>query len=971
MFVPLNIKTDSYLQSSMISIKSLINYAVKNNLYALTITDNNMYGVIDFYKACKSNNIKPIVGLEVKIDDFIIILYAKGYEGYLNLVKLSTVQSEEKLDLLKLVSLSSNLLCIIPYESISLYDKLKDYFNDLFISYKNISERNHIKYSNKVYMNSICYLNPNNHKYMKYLEAIREGLTVKFIDTDYKDNYLKLESDIINDDINNNYYICDICNLEIKFNNDILPKYNNSLGISSYDYLKRLCINGAKIRFGTSIGKNYQDRLKYELSIISKMGFSDYFLIVSDYVNFAKENGIIVGSGRGSAVGSLVAYLLNITDVDPLKYELLFERFLNPERVSMPDIDIDFEHDKRDIVINYCMNKYGKKKVAPIISFDTLGAKAAIRDLCRCLDINNNYIDSICKLLDSRISLAENYKTNKRLKDFLSRKKELYDLYINASFFEGLKRHTSIHAAGIVMSSIDLDNIIPLDYHDTFYTSGYDMTYLEEIGLLKMDFLGIKYLTTIHNIIDLVNITHDTDIKFDDIPIDDDAINIFTKADTVGIFQFESTGMINFLSKFKPNTFEDLVACIALYRPGPMKNIDTFIRRKHGLEKIDYIDETLEEILKPTYGIIVYQEQIMQIAHVMASFSLAEADILRKAMSKKKKDILEKERDNFINRSIKNGYSSEVATKVYDLMLKFAEYGFNKSHSVGYSVVSAKMAYLKAHYRCEFYTCLLDSEKGSKDKVKYYIYELRKYGIDVESPSINLSTTSFTINNNKIIYPLTSIKGINLNIASAIIEERNNGLYKDIFDFISRCLSKTINKKVISSLILAGCFENQGYNRKTLIDNLDIIINYGELLKDVGEYALMPEIILKNEYTHREIMNIELDSFGHYLKNNPVSIARGKYRNTVMLSDIEKYFDRVVNIVILVDSIKSIKTKNNEKMAFINGSDELSDISIVLFPKTYEKYNISKNDIIYVTGRVEKRFDKYQIIANNIEKIIY
>ena len=638
MFVPLNIKTDSYLQSSMISIKSLINYAVKNNLHALTITDNNMYGVIDFYKACINNNIKPIVGLEVKIDGFIIILYAKGYEGYLNLVKLSTLQSEEKIDILKLVSLSSDLLCIIPYESINMYDKLKDYFNDLFISYKNKEERNNIKYSNRVYMNGVYYLKQSNYKYMKYLEAIREGLTVKFIDTDYKDNYLKLESDIINDDINNNYYICDICNLEIKFNNDILPKYNNSLGISSFEYLKRLCISGAKKRFGDCIGKTYQDRLKYELSIIDKMGFSDYFLIVSDYVNFAKETDIIVGSGRGSAVGSLVAYLLNITDVDPLKYDLLFERFLNPERVSMPDIDVDFEHDKRDTVINYCMNKYGIKKVAPIISFDTLGAKAAIRDLGRCLGISNNYVDSICKLLDSRLTLSDNYKTNKRLKEFLSRKKELYDLYVDASYFEGLKRHTSIHASGIVISSVDLDNVIPLDFHDTFYTSGYDKTFLEEIGLLKMDFLGIKYLTTIHNIIDLVNITHNTNIKFDDITIDNEAINIFTKADTVGIFQFESAGMINFLSKFKPNTFEDIVACIALYRPGPMKNIDIFIRRKHGLEKIDYIDDSLKEILKPTYGIIVYQEQIMQIAHVMARFSLAEADVLRKAMSKKKKD---------------------------------------------------------------------------------------------------------------------------------------------------------------------------------------------------------------------------------------------------------------------------------------------------------------------------------------------
>ena len=970
MFVPLNIKTDSYLQSSLISINSLINFAKNNNIKALTITDNNMYGVIDFYKSCINNDIKPIVGLEVSIDNLVVILYAKGYEGYLNLVKLSTIQSEHTLDILKLVRLSSDLVIIIPYESISLYDKLKDYYNDIFVSYKTKEERDNIKV-NKVYMNSILYLDSNDYKYMKYLEAIRDNLTVKFIDTDYKDNYLKFEDEIIKDDIDNNYYIESICNLEINFNNDILPKYNNKLGINSFDYLKKLCINGAKKRFGTSIGKSYQDRLKYELSIINKMGFSDYFLIVQDYVNFAKENNIIVGSGRGSAVGSLVAYLLNITDVDPMKYDLLFERFLNPERVSMPDIDIDFEHEKRDIVIEYCMNKYGKKKVAPIISFDTLGAKAAIRDVGRCLDIDIRNIDSICKLLDSRLSLKENYNSNKRLRDYLSRKKDLYDLYVDATHFEGLKRHTSIHAAGIVMSSTNLDNIIPLDYHDSFYTSGYDMTYLEEIGLLKMDFLAIKYLTTIHNIIDLVNKNHSTNIKFDDIKIDDSSINIFTKADTVGIFQFESQGMINFLSKFKPTSFEDIVACIALYRPGPMKNIDTFIRRKHGKEAIDYIDESLKDILKSTYGIIVYQEQIMRIASTMAGYSLSEADILRKAMSKKKKDILESQQDIFIKRSIDKGYSNEIATKVYNLMLKFAEYGFNKSHSVGYSYVSVKMAYLKAHYRCEFYTCLLDSEKNSHDKVKLYIYELRKYGIEVVRPSINLSTNSFTINDNTIIYPFTGIKGINLSVANAIMEERNNGRFKDIFDFISRCLSKVVNKKVISSLILAGCFEKEGYNRKTLIDNIDIIINYGELLKDVGEYALKPEIDYKEEYNSREIMNIEQELFGIYLTNNPVSVARDKYKNAIMIKDIKNYFDKEVNLVIYVDSIKEVLTKNKDKMAFINGSDELDDISIVLFPKSYEKYHVSRNAIIYVKGKVEKRFDNYQVIANFIEKINY
>lgn len=970
MFVPLNIKTDNYLQSSMISIDSLITFAHKNNLKCLTITDNNMYGAIDFYKACVNNNIKPIIGLEVKINDLYIVLYAKGYEGYLNLVKLSTLLSENRLDILKLQRFSSDLVCILPYESISLYDELSNYYNDILVSYKNEEEKNRINVK-KVYMNAVYYLYKNDSKYMRYLEAIREGLTIKFVSNDYKDNYLRLEDKIINDDISNNYYIESICNLEIKFNNDIMPKYENSLGIDSFSYLKKLCINGAKKRFGSSITKKYQDRLKYELSVINKMGFSDYFLIVQDYVNFAKDNNIIVGSGRGSAVGSLVAYLLNITDVDPLRYDLLFERFLNPERVSMPDIDIDFEHEKRDLVINYCVDKYGKKKVAPIISFDTLGAKAAIRDVARCLDVDIKSVDSICKLLDSRLSLKDNYSKNKKLRDYLSRKKELYDLYLDSAHFEGLKRHTSIHAAGIVMSSVDLDNVIPLDYHDTFYTSGYDMTYLEEIGLLKMDFLAIKYLTTIHQIIDLVNKNHNTNITFDSIKLDDASIDIFNKADTVGIFQFESSGMINFLSKFKPTSFLDVVASIALYRPGPMKNIDTFIRRKNGKEKIDYIDDSLKDILKETYGIIVYQEQIMLIAQVMAKYTLSEADILRKAMSKKKKDILESQREIFIKRSIDNGYDSLVATKVYELMLKFAEYGFNKSHSVGYSYVSCKMAYLKAHYRCEFYTCLLDSEKGNKEKVKFYIYELKRFGIEVLPPNINESTNTFSINNNKVIYPLTSIRGINIGVAQAIIDERKNGKFKDIFDFISRLLSKNINKKVIESLILSGCFENMGFNCKTLIENLDIIINYGELLRDLGEYALKPEIEIKDEYSLKEILNYELEYLGIYLKNHPVGLARDRYKNVVMIKDIKSYFDKEVNLVVSVEKIKKTATKNKETMAFIDAVDELSSISIVLFPQIYSKYHISSNDIIYLRGKVEKRFDKYQIIANYIEKINY
>ena len=701
------------------------------------------------------------------------------------------------------------------------------------------------------------------------------------------------------------------------------------------------------------------------------MGFSDYFLIVADYVNYAKANNIIVGTGRGSAVSSLVAYLLNIIDVDPLKYDLLFERFLNPERVSMPDIDIDFEHEKRDLVIDYCINKYGEKKVAPIIAFGTLGAKAAIRDVGRCLDIDLRQIDNICKLLDSKLTLKENYSNNKKLQDYLKRKPELFKLYKDAINFEGLKRHTTIHAAGIVIANTDLDNVIPLDFHDSFYTSGYDMTYLEEIGLLKMDFLAIKYLTTIHSIINLINANHNINLKFDEIKIDDDSINIFNRADTIGIFQFESSGMINFLRKLKPTSFDDIIASIALYRPGPMKNIDTYINRKHGMEKIDYIHDSLKDILAPTYGIIIYQEQIMQIAQVMADYSLGEADILRKAMSKKNKELLSSNKEIFAKRSLAKGYSKDIVDKVFNTMLKFAEYGFNKSHSVGYSIIALKMAYLKAHYRAEFYSCLLDSEKGNKDKMKLYIYELRKNNVKVMNPDINLSGLNYSINNNCVIYPLSNIKGLNYNASSFIIEQRNKGLFKDIYDFVSRCYGKIINKKVIESLILSGTFDSFKINRKTLISNIDIIINYGELLKDLGEYALKPEIKFENEFDKKEIMNIELEYFGFYLQNHPVTLARNKMSNITMIKDIKDHFDKEVNLVVFIDRIKETETKNKEKMAFITGSDEIDDVSIVLFPNVYKKYHINNKDVIYLRGKVEKRFDKYQVIANYIEKVDY
>ena len=975
MYTPLYIKTDNSLQTSLIKVKDLIEYAKNNNIKSLTITDNNMYGVMDFYKMCITNNIKPIIGLEIEYNEKKIVLYAENYDGYKNLVKLCTLQSEKKVELKELEKYSKNLVCITPYSSLSVYNDIKSFYKNIFIGYKTIEESNDIDSDNKVYMNETLYLKKEDNKFIKYMDAIRKGITIDLVSNDNLNNYILLEDEFnskFKDSIENNNLITELCNAEIPFNQKLMPKFTNEEGVDSYTYLKKKCIEGLKHHFGSTVKQIYKERLKYELEIINKMGFCDYFLIVSDYVKFAKNNNIIVGTGRGSAVGSLVSYCLMITDVDPIKYNLLFERFLNPERISMPDIDIDFEHEKREEVINYCIEKYGSKKVVPIITFGTLGAKQAIRDVGKAMDIELGLVDSLCKLIDSKKTLKENYNDNIKIKELLERKEELKECYKIALKFEGLKRHTSIHAAGVIMSNCDLDEVIPLDKSHEFYVSGYDMTYLEELGLLKMDFLAIKYLTTIHNIIDSINKDYNLNIKFDEIPLDDKkALDIFNKADTIGIFQFESDGMINFLRKLKVTSMNDLFAAIALFRPGPMQNIPTYINRKNGKEKIDYIDPSLESILKSTYGIIIYQEQIMQISRTMADYTLGEADILRKAMSKKKKDILLKEKETFVSRAINKGYNEKLVSRVYELMLKFAEYGFNKSHSIGYSIVAYKMAYLKAHYPKNFITYLLSMEINDDKKTKQYIYEAKKNGINILKPDINLSERKYIIEGNDIRYPLSNIRNVGTQGSELIIKERLNGKYTDIYDFIKRCYGKSVTSKTLESLIYAGVFDNFGHNKRTLINNMDLIINYGELIKDLDrQFALEPEIVKYEEYTNKELMEQELNVFGLYLTNNPITELKQKYNNIVNLNEIEAYFDKVVNIIIYIDKIKEITTARGDKMCFISGSDELSTIDIVIFPKIYKDFkDLSHGDIILVKGRVEKRFDKFQIVSNKIIKL--
>lgn len=969
-YVPLYIKTENSLLNSMIRIDELIKKALELNLKALTITDNNLFGAREFYLACMKNNIKPIIGMELTIEKHVFIVYAKNKLGYQNLMKLSTLMSEKGLEIKDIDKYSSDLIAIIPYDSKDLYLTLNKIYQYIFLGYKNEIERNvltEIDSKHLIYVNETLYLEKKDYKYLNYLYAIAQLKPVT--DIGKNDNYLKVKEEIIDIDLKNNQYIYDECNVVMEEEKDLLPIYECPNNQTSYEYLRYLCKEGLKQRFGKTVPKIYIERLKYELDIIHQMGFDNYFLVVWDYVNFAKEHDILVGPGRGSAAGSLVSYCLKITNIDPIRYRLLFERFLNPERITMPDIDIDFENTRRDEVINYCIQKYGEKKVAGIITFGTLGAKQVVRDVARTMDLSLDMVDSLCRMLDSRLTLNENYQQNKNLVNRIQQNKELKKLYMIASKLEGLKRHTSIHAAGIVMCNRNLDEIIPLYKNSGMYLTGYSMNYLEDLGLLKMDFLSLKNLTLIDHV--LKDLKKDgITLSLDDIPLNDKkTLEIFSTVNTVGIFQFESRGMKNFLRKLKPNSLEDIIAALALYRPGPMGNIDHYIKRKQGKEKINYYHPNLEEVLKPTYGILIYQEQIMQVANIMASYSLGEADVLRRAMSKKKEQVLLREREKFISRAIQNGYSEKVSIEVYELILKFAAYGFNRAHSVGYAMVSYQMAYLKAYYPMYFMRNMLTNVIGAATSTKDYIYECKLNHIPILKPDINISDMDYIITKKGIVFALCNIKNVGNNAASIIVEERKKEKYKDIYNFIARTYSKAINRKTLLSLIYAGCFDSFGLNRHTLVENLDVILNYAEVITYLDEEStLKPVLEILEEYDKRELVEKEKEVLGFYLTDHPVLEYRLKHQLNLSVLELEDKFDKYVNIIMSVKSIKKINTKNNDQMCFIEGEDAEGSIDMVLFPSQYKTCpELKINDIIKVYAHVEKRFDKLQLVIRTIE----
>ena len=977
MYIPLFNKSNYTMLSSLLKIDDIVSFAKNNNISSISLVDTNMYGTMEFIKKCESNNIKPIIGLELILEEFNILLYAKNYEGYKSLIKLSTIQNERKVTVDDLKKYNKEVISILPFKYKDKYEDLGNIYLDLYLGFSNKEELKEslIISKNIVFIREALYMNKQDKKILPYLYCIRDGKTQDSIN-DYKVDNFELNITDIDElsnktGLENTVLIGDKCNIEFPERENLLPIYDCD---DPKKYLLELSKKGLSKRLNNEVNDTYKNRLLYELNVINEMGFSNYFLVVYDFIRFAKKNKILVGPGRGSAAGSLVAYSLGITDIDPLKYDLLFERFLNPERKTMPDIDTDFPDNKRDLVIDYVKEKYGEKRVSGIVTFGTLAAKQVIRDVSRVLNIPVYKVDSLTKYIPnmSHDKLEDVYKNNPNFKAKIDSDSLLTDMYKIAIKLEGFPRHTSQHAAGIVMSRVDLDEVIPLTKSDNMYLTSYSMEYLEDLGLLKMDFLVLKNLTLIDNIINDIKEIEGKEVDFNKIPLDDkDTLKIFEEANTCGIFQFESTGMRNFLKRLKANSFDDIVAAIALFRPGAALNIDSYIKRKHGEEKITYLDPSLEKITKSTYGFLIYQEQIMQLANVYANYSLGEADILRRAMSKKKKELLQSEEEKFVKKSMENHHSMQQAKELFNLVLNFAGYGFNKSHSVVYSIIAYKMAYLKAHFKTIFFANLLSNVIGSSTKTNEYIMEAKANSIEVVKPTINNSTSKYIVKDNKIIYPISNIKGLGVVACETIEKAKSKGEFTDIYDCFSRLYIEGITKKVFEDLIMADTFKEFNINRATLMYNLDSLYNYAELTKDIDP-SLVAKPVIENqkEYTDEYLLDKEKELFGFYLSSHPTTQYRKDNPYCITLNKVEEYFNKTVDVLIVVDKIKTINTKKGDKMAFLTGSDETSTFEFTLFPKVFIEYQeISKGDILKIRGHVEKRLDEYQIIVERIKRL--
>src|SRR3989338_2030697 len=791
--------------------------------------------------------------------------------------------------------------------------------------------------------------------------------------------------------LENTQKIADACNFDFELGKTKLPLFEVPNNKTPDQYLEELCQQGLKKRFGKNPSQEVLDRLNYELSVIKQTGFASYFLIVQDFVNWAKQNRIVVGPGRGSAGGSLVAYLVNITNVEPIKNKLLFERFLNPERISFPDIDMDFTDRRRDEVIEYVAQKYGRDKVAQIITFGTMAARAAIRDVGRALNYPYSYCDKMAKMIPATMDLKECLEKVDEFRTTYESDEQAKKLIDLAKKLEGVARHASTHACGVVISNRPLTDLIPLQHPtqgDQSIVTQYEMHSVEDLGILKMDFLGLKNLTIIEDTLARIYVLRNEKVDLDNIPLDDKkTFEIFRNGNTTSVFQLESDGMKRYLRELKPTKFEDIEAMCALYRPGPMELIPTYIKRKNGKEDIEYIHPKLKPILEETYGVIIYQEQLMKIAQELCGFSLGEADILRKAVGKKIKALLDDQEEKFVNGAIKNGIKKEIAEKIWEWILPFAGYGFNKSHSCAYATIACQTAYLKAHYPVEYMASVLTSEKADVERIAVLIEECRKMKIEVLPPNINESLKNFTVvpNANKIRFGLLAIKNVGENIINTIVEERKtNGKFASISDFLQRVESRDLNKKSMEALIKSGCFDEFA-ERNQLLQNMERILEWAkdsQKSKNNGQKGLFDTIKLASEITlfpfppinNFEKLRWEKELLGLYVTSHPLEGMKKFFAGkTVAISEIKNSFmNQRVKVGGIISTIKKIITKAGKPMLFVKLEDMTDKAEVVVFPNVMEKNQdvFQENKIVFVSGRVDHRDNSPKIIAEEAEEII-
>lgn len=1067
-FVHLHMHTEYSLLDGSIRINELVKKVKDMGMNAVAITDHgNMFGAIEMYKACKKEGIKAIIGCEVyvaprsrfekqgKIDTEPnhLILLAMNKTGYKNLVKLVSSGYTEgfyykpriDMDILKecnegLICLSACLAGKVARQIVNgningAKETIKE-FKDIFGKERYFLEIQDNKLREQILVNqnllqlakecdlelvatNDChYLDENDYASHEVLLCIQTRKTMEDEDRmTFKTNefYVKSKEQMeeafsyIPQAVENTQKIADMCNVEFEFGHTILPEFKIDENISHLEYFKNRCYEGIKKRYDVNDEekiKQVKQRLEYEIGIIDKMGFVDYFLIVADFISYAKNNKIAVGPGRGSGAGSLAAYLMEITDIDPLEFNLIFERFLNPERISMPDFDVDFCYERRQEVIDYVGRKYGKDHVAQIITFGTMAARAVIRDVARAMGFPYQKADMVAKLIprDLKITIDKALNIEPELKTLYETDGQIKEMVDIAKKLEGLARHASTHAAGVVITKEPVVNYVPLYESDGVVSTEYTMTTLEELGLLKMDFLGLRTLTVISDTEKLVKKIHGIDVsygKFDDA----ETYKMLMEGKTTGVFQMESSGFRQVMMKMKPDKLEDIIVMISLYRPGPMDQIPRYIKNKNNPENIVYTHKALEPILKVTNGCMVYQEQVMQIFRDLAGYSLGRADLVRRAMGKKKLDVMKKEREIFIKGALKNSIDEESSNKIFDEMEEFAKYAFNKSHAAAYAVVAYKTAYLKAHFKAEFMAATMNSFIGNLNKIPEYIEECKNMEIEVLKPDINESYLKFSVINGKIRFALSSIKNAGENAINEIITSRKNfGKYTSFIDFCERVSGESVNKKCVESLIKAGCFDEIEPNltRFDLLDSFESILdnitqtkrnNYVNQINmfDIGDIDKnTPTVIISKSNkkpTKKDLLDMEKEMLGLYVSGHPLdeymdvikkeaTVTSKDLENEEQVDDIQElenktdYDGKVVTVCGILSHRKTLITKSGNQMMFAELEDLYGSLELIIFANVLQNNSslLQDDNIVKIIGKVSyKENEKTKIIVSQIQ----